>query len=164
VGRVAIDLLSNALEGAYRADRWHALLRNLEPVTREEWDVRPARYKVEVFGKEPELSIGDLVAHVGTAKRMYANRAFGDGAAAWDQLAPTSRDRGTMLAWLEEGHAALRNGLAGLRDDTDLLVERIAHWGEPIPVQRFVSIMINHDLYHSGEINRQISLLRGATG
>jgi uncharacterized damage-inducible protein DinB len=34
----------------------------------------------------------------------------------------------------------------------------------PMPVREFVTIMINHDLYHSGEINRQRALIRGSDG
>jgi uncharacterized damage-inducible protein DinB len=163
--RTAIQLLGRSLETAYRGDSWHALLQSLRPITREHWFARPAEFNVEVFGDDPELSIADTVLHVGAAKRMYANRAFGDGTAQWGALElPRSREFDDVLAWLDAGHRLLVEGLAALQDDTALQGPRTAHWGEAIPIQRFVEIMINHDLYHSGEINRQLSLLRGTSG
>jgi uncharacterized damage-inducible protein DinB len=163
--RVAIDLLARSLEAAYRGDGWHALLQSLRPITPEHWSARPAEFSADIFGDDPELSIADIVLHVGAAKRMYANKAFGDGTAQWGALElPASREIDDTLAWLDAGHRLLADGLASLGDGADLQRLRTAHWGEAISIQRFLEIMINHDLYHSGEINRQLSLLRGTSG
>lgn len=69
-----------------------------------------------------------------------------------------------MLAWLGEGHATFQSALATLRDDAELTVERPAPSGTLTPTARVIEIVINHDLYHAGEINRQRTLLRGAEG
>ena len=70
MARTELDALTNALELAYRSDRFHALLENLKDVRDEEWNTLPSEHSVEVFGPSPELSIADLVRHVGGAKLM----------------------------------------------------------------------------------------------
>lgn len=163
--RIAIDLLVRQMNAAYRDDPFHALRRNLESVRPDEWDVRPATWSAEEFGTQPELSICDLALHVGGAKFMYADRAFGRASLEWADIAiPPTRDMTAVLAWLEEGYRALADGLAALEDDTDLAAERQAPWRLPMRREQLMSIIINHDLYHSGEINRQRALLRGADG
>jgi len=162
--RTAIDTLVRRMDAAYRGDPFHALRRNVESVRSEEWDVRPAKWNAEEFGTEPELSICDLVAHVAGAKFMYADRAFGDASLEWADIQLPSREMEAMLAWLDEGHRALAEGLAALTDDTELAEQRPAPWRLPLQREQLVGIVINHDLYHAGEINRQRALIRGAEG
>jgi uncharacterized damage-inducible protein DinB len=164
MARSAIEFTERRLAAAYRDDPFHSLRRNVESVNADEWDVRPAEWSVEEFGKQPELSICDLTAHVGGAKVMYADRIFGDARLEWGDIKLPSRDIESMLRWLDEGHQALADGLAALRDDSELAEERPAPWRRPLSRERLLSIVVNHDLYHSGEINRQRALLRGATG
>jgi uncharacterized damage-inducible protein DinB len=162
--RLAIDLLLNRLEAAYRSDPFHALRKNVESVRDGEWDVRPAEWRVDEFGTEPELSICDLVTHVGGAKYMYVNRVFGDAALEWADIRPPSREMRALIAWMDEGHRALTAGLTALKDDAELAIERPAPWRLAMRRDQLLGIVINHDLYHSGEINRQRALLRGADG
>ena len=163
--RIAIDVLSRRLDAAYRADPFHALRRNVESVRPDEWDLKPARWTVEEFGTLPELSICDIIAHVAGAKFMYADRAFGDASLEWADIAArllAPREMTAMLAWLDEGHRALAEGLAALTDDEELAAERPAPWRLPMRRDQLIGIVTNHDLYHAGEINRQRTLIRGA--
>lgn len=167
MSRTAIDMLLRQMEAAYRGDPFHALRKNLESVRPDEWDVRPAEWSVDVFGTDPELSICDIVAHVTGAKLMYANHAFGDASLEWTDLAaamPKTRDMETRLSLLDAAHRQFTEGLAALQDDSELAVERPAPWRMPLSRARYIGIVLNHDLYHSGEINRQRALLRGAKG
>jgi len=165
MARARIETLLDMMEVAYRGDPFSSLRKNLQGITPEEWTTRPATWSKAEFGDDPELSICQLVLHIGGPKRMYANRAFGDATLQWHTLPlPAAFDMEPVLAWLDEGHRILHDGLAALADDSELAVERIAHWGAPMPRERFVTIMISHDLYHSGEINRQRALIRGAQG
>lgn len=164
MSRAALDLLTRALEAAYRSDTAHSLLQNLSDVRPEEWEARPAEPQVSVFGSDPELSIADIVNHVSAAKYMYADYAFGGASKQWGNLGAPSGDMEATLAWLDEGHRTFADAVASLEDDSQLAVERPAHWGQPAPTERLISLMINHDLYHSGEINRQRALIRGADG
>jgi uncharacterized damage-inducible protein DinB len=163
--RTAIDVWTLRLEAAYRADPFHALRKNIESVRLVEWDVRPASWSAEEFGTQPELSVCDLVFHVGGAKYMYADRAFGEMTLEWTGITPpASRDMQEVLAWLEAGHQLLVEGMAALTDDAQLREARLAPWRLSLTREQLLGIVINHDLYHSGEINRQRALMRGAEG
>lgn len=87
---------------------------------------------------------------------MYHNHAFGDAKLTWD--APLV-DGGEALStissateWLREGQERLRQSLAGL-DDNELLRPRVTNWGELKETRWIIAVMIQHDLYHAGEIN-----------
>ncbi len=163
--RIAIELWQHRLEAAYRDDPFHAVRKNLSSVLPAEWDLRPATWSEDVFGKQPELSICDLAMHIGGPKYMYENCIFGDARLNWGDIAlPASREMEAVLAWMDEGHRRLAAGLAGLTDDEALSQERPAPWRTPMTRTRLLGIVINHDVYHSGEINRQRSLIRGAQG
>ncbi len=159
-------MLLHVMDVAYRADAFSALRRNVESVRPDEWHVRPATYSVDEFGTQPELSICDIVLHVAGAKHMYASCAFAEAPISIADLKPPALDMPAVLSWLDEGHGRLRDGLAALGDDGELAEERPAPWGHPFKMSRqlLVTMMISHDLYHSGEINRQRALIRGAEG
>lgn len=70
----------------------------------------------------------------------------------------------SILDWLHENHRALVDGLAGLPDDAELGVERQFPYRGALPIGRLLSVVISHDLYHSGEVNRQRALIRGSDG
>jgi hypothetical protein len=63
-------------------------------------------------------------------------------------------------AWLVESHARLMDAVSTLTDE-DLAVERYANWGELRPTRWLCSVLLQHDVYHAGEINRMRSLLAG---
>ncbi len=110
-------------------------------------------------------SIRDLVQHVGMFKFMYANHAFRD--AAFDYGTPPATPAAERLAtpaaaseWLREGHRYLATAIDELSDDRELATPRKAHWGQMVPTEVLVTIMVQHDLFHAGEINHQRALLQ----
>ena len=164
MSRTAIEFWLRRLDASYRTDPFHAFRKNLESVRAVEWDVKPAEWSVDEFGTQPELSICDLALHVGVGQFMYANRAFGDSTLEWEQIALPPREMPSVFAWLDEGYQAVRSGLEALTDDAQLAEERQAPWRMPLTREQLVTLVGNHQLYHSGEINRQRALLRGASG
>jgi hypothetical protein len=166
MGRTAIETLLHMMDVAYRADPFSALRRNVESVRPDEWHIRPAKWATDEFGTWPELSICDVVLHVAGAKHMYASCAFADAPISMDDLKPPALDMPAVLSWLDDGHRRLVDGLAALGDDIELMEERPAPWGQAYKMQRqlLITMMISHDLYHSGEVNRQRALIRGAEG
>jgi hypothetical protein len=167
MAKIAIDVFTRALIAAYEADPAHSLRGNLRSVTAEEWRVRPANPSTgdnSIFGNDPVLSVCDLVKHVAFAKFRYGHLAFGDLSVDWEPEVPRSDHMDTILSWLEDGHRMFLEGVAGLAGDSDLAVERTFPSGRTASVERLIFVVINHDLYHSGEINRQVSLIRGADG
>jgi hypothetical protein len=88
---------------------------------------------------------------------MYDDYAFGGGSFTWDAPPAWPPDWATLepaqlLDWLHEGHAALAGSLASLTDAA-LEVPRRTNWGELWPTVRIITAMIEHDIYHAGEIN-----------
>lgn len=165
MSRVLIEHYQAVFEAAYRIDPFHAFRKNLAAAAPEEWDVRPSDWSRAEFGDRPELSICDIAFHVGGALVMYADRAFGEARLEWGDLAvPSSRDMPAVLAWLDEVHSAFAVGIAALADDSELARMRQAPWRAPLTRAQLIGLMVNHELYHSGEVNRQRALLRGSTG
>ena len=95
---------------------------------------------------------------------MYENHAFGDATLDWaDPVVAgdaAAADVAAAVAWLREGHARLRRSIADLTD-ADLGRPRMTNWGEPKETRLIVAIMIQHDLYHAGEINHVRTLYEG---
>jgi uncharacterized damage-inducible protein DinB len=153
--RSAVEQLLYLLDAAFDGEDWHSLLGNLGAVAAEEWTWTPPGGR---------RSIRDIVQHVGGCKLMYANHAFGDATFGWeDPLVAGGEalaDPASAVAWLREAQARLRQSVAGF-DDAELDRPRMTNWGEPKETRWIVATMIQHDLYHAGEINNLRSLYRG---
>ena len=151
----AVDQLLYLLDLAFAGEDWHALLGNLRDISAEEWRWRPPG---------GSRSIRDIVEHVGSCKVMYEDYAFGDGTLGWDDAVVTGgdamEDASTALAWLRDVHDRLRRCVTEL-DDVELAKPRMTNWGESRETRWIVAVMIQHDLYHAGEINHLRSLYRG---
>ena len=98
-------------------------------------------------------------------KFMYANHAFRDASFAYleDPATPPRARLATPTAageWLREGHAYLTSAIDELEDDAELDQPRMAHWGSMAPTEGLMTIMVQHDLYHGGEINHARALLQ----
>jgi uncharacterized damage-inducible protein DinB len=110
-------------------------------------------------------TIESIALHVGSCKVMYRDHAFGSRALTWEspQVQPWPEGRAPLdgtRAWLVESHARLMDAVSTLTDE-DLAVERYANWGELRPTRWLCSVLLQHDVYHAGEINRMRSLLAG---
>ncbi|HET7077681.1 MAG TPA: DinB family protein [Chloroflexia bacterium] len=144
-------LLDTAFEGT-----WHSLLDNLQAVTPDDWAWVPPG---------GQRTIRDIVQHVGGCKFMYHDYAFGGGHLTWDD--PLVDGKGVLdtpavaIGWLRAGQDRLRRSIAGL-DDADLPRPRLTNWGEEQTTRWIITAMIQHDLYHAGEINHLRSLHRQA--
>lgn len=142
------------LDEAFEGEVWHSLLGNIRPLRPEDWSGVPPG---------GQRSIRDIAQHVGGSKFMYHNHAFGDAKLTWDD---PFVDGGDVLAtsesaieWLREGHGSLRQSIAIL-DDAELLRPRMTNWGDLKETRWIIAVMIQHDLYHAGEINHIRSLLQ----
>jgi hypothetical protein len=142
----AVAALLFILDESFEANRWHSLVGNLDGVTLDEWTWLPPG---------GSRSIRDMVHHVGVCKLMYENHAFGDGSLTWDSVEPDTAiiaEPASALDWLRVTHARLRGSIAAL-NDAELAVPRRANWGELYETRWLVTTMIQHDVYHAGEIN-----------
>jgi len=147
-----VEQLLYLMDAAFEADDWHSMLGNLRSVRAEDWTWRP-----EGGGR----SIALIAGHVAAAKVIYDSHTFGNGQLGWsDPTLTQQRSLEETIAWLREGHAALRERVAAL-DDGELLKPRRVHWGEQIATRDIIRILINHDVYHAGEINHIRALHQG---
>lgn len=154
-----IDELLLLMERAFEGSE-HSLLMNLGSVEEGSWARIP---------EGGERSIRDVVAHVGMFKFMYGNHGFDTGDLDYGEppASPGAERLASVEAateWLREGHEYLTGLIRGLGDDSELEALRKAHWGGLVPTRHIVVTMIEHDLYHAGEVNRTRALLQGDDG
>ncbi len=154
-----IDELLLLMDRAF-ADSEHSLLKNLASVREESWTRLP---------EGAERSIRDIVAHVGMFKFMYANHGFREGDLDYGE--PPAKPAPERLSsvdaamdYLREGHEYLTGCIGEFEDDSELDSMRKAHWGGLVPTRHIIVTMIEHDLYHAGEVNRSRALLQGDDG
>jgi uncharacterized damage-inducible protein DinB len=145
---MAISQLLSLLDDAFDGADWHSLVANLRPVTNEDWLWVP---------QGGCRSIRDIVQHVGGSKFMYHDYAFGAATLAWDDPLvngdETLETVESAIAWLQVGQERLHRSIAALMDDTELMRPRMTNWGEWKDTGWIITILIQHDLYHAGEIN-----------
>jgi hypothetical protein len=142
-----VSELLDLLDEAFQGPRWHSLLGNLRSVAPADW------LWVAPGGRR---CIRDIVAHAGGCKFMYQDQAFGDGQLTWDDPLVAGGDAlatiSSAIEWLREGHERLRRSIATL-DDDELPRPRPHHSGTPKETRWIIRTLIEHDLYHAGEIN-----------
>ena len=155
MARPHIDAMLALMDLAFEGNQ-HSLLTNLRSVDVAFWDRPPSG---------GSRSVRDLVAHVGMFKFMYANHGFRDGSMDYDDPSATPEperlsDPASAAEWLREGHAYLTGCIRELDSDAELDALRKAHWGAQVSTYYLITTMLEHDLYHAGEINRTRALLQ----
>jgi hypothetical protein len=157
VARAALDEYLYLLDAAFAGDDWHSLMSNLKDLAPEDWLWLPPG------GARP---IAEMVAHLAACKNMYGNHAFGDASLTWDDpLAdekvlkdPTAEGIEDLVTFLKDAHARIRAQVDALADDAELVRQRRTNWGDLAETRWIIKAMIEHDLYHAGEINRMRAL------
>ena len=154
MGNTAVQQMLYLMDEAFDSRGEHALLTNLSSVKDDEWRWVPAKGGRSIF---------DIVQHIGECKYMYDSHAFGDGSMRWDRPGSyPAIDENTSPAdaiqWLRDGQRLLLDHVAALADDEELLKPRKANWGGEYETRFLINTMIQHDLYHGGEINHIRSL------
>jgi uncharacterized damage-inducible protein DinB len=152
-----LDMFCWMIEEAFDGDE-QSLMANLKNIREEDWTALPPG-----GGR----SIADILEHIGWCKWMYQDFAFGTASLRGDQppLIPAdgarTRPHNELIQWLSEGHNLWYASVRNLMDDGELEPMRLTHWGEHLPTQNIIRMMIAHDYYHAGEINHLRSLLQG---
>lgn len=157
MSRAAVDQLLYLMDEAFdSSDHEHSLMANLRSVAQDDWAWLP---------ENAERSIAAIAGHVGACKLMYDDYAFGEGTLQWDDRRVSGRQKTTpdmtrVLRWIESAHETLRWHVSHL-GDADLMRPAMTNWGEEKPLRWIISVMIQHDLYHAGEINRMRAIRQG---
>ena len=154
MGRFGIELLLYMLDRSFAEPgptfgTWHSFLVNLNDVTDDDWLWVP---------EGGERSIFEIVQHAGETKYVYDSCAFGDGSVHWQRSGsvPTiqaTTPRAEVVRWLKEGQERLTEHVAGLADDSALQVLRPGLWDDEHETRWLITQVIQHDLYHAGELN-----------
>lgn len=144
--RAGVEQLLYVMDEAFKDNPFHSLLNNLQNVQDNDWEWLPP---------DGKRSILHIVQHVGYAKRMYENHAFGSRSLTWDNPSnmPQESPSSVLMDWLQDSQERLRGSVASLQDDAELLQPRMAPWGTEANTRWLVNNMVQHDLYHAGEIN-----------
>lgn len=148
------SLLVYLMDHAFDTGEFHSLMGNLRSVDEAMW-TQPLPNSLR--------TIGEIALHVGSSKVMYTDYAFGGGSLTWEssEVEPWSPEDAPMhetIAWLRQVHESLMSFVRGL-DDADLSAPRMANWGEEKETRWLLSTVLQHDVYHAGEINRIRSVL-----
>jgi hypothetical protein len=156
VSRTQIELYLGFLDRGIEGTDMHSMIGNLKDVTEADYVRVPE-------GGRP---IWEMVRHAASAKHVYASAAFVDGSVHWEQVrnrrdATEGYTMADDIEWLRDGQRIFRDGVAALSDDSELAHERGTHWGARVPTERIIRIMIEHDIYHAGEINHLRALIQG---
>jgi uncharacterized damage-inducible protein DinB len=166
MSRAVVEQLLYFMDEAFEPDGEQSLLRNLAPVPDGGWLWTPPG---------GSRSIRQIVGHIGACKFMYDNFAFGDATMSWTERAedtgvtmedlqsspslPSEPQRDAVIEWLREGQRCLREHVAALSDE-QLREPRRRPEGGTKETRWIIRVMIEHDLYHAGEINHLRALMQ----
>ena len=162
MANIEVRLLLDQLDAAFSGPGDHSLLSNMRHVRATDWTF---------LAEGQERPMAQIFWHVVACKWMYDHYAFGPGEWSWEyaaegqhpfQPAPNYEDNTTYpldeaVAWAEAAQAQLRASIDALTDE-QLDSPRMTNWGEEMPARWVVQVMVEHDLYHAGEINHIRSL------
>ena len=151
----ALTQILYLFDDAFSGNDWQSLLINLRSVTPDEWLWVPPG---------ASRSIRYIVRHVGAGKYIFQNHAFGDASFTWKGLHEVGDSHvetiSGAIAWLREGHEKMRASIAALDDDEELLRPRLSPFDGPQETRWIIARIMQHDLYHAGEINHIRALCR----
>lgn len=153
MSRIEIEFLADRLDSAFQrrmpedwSAGWHSLLSNLQSVRDEDLDWLPPG---------GVRSIRHIAAHSGISMLVYSDHGFGAGLMQWPDQYPheVRGSKEQIISWLTECHKTLSNALAACTDEQLDEVRETWDPAERWPRRWFVTTMVDHLLYHSGEIN-----------
>lgn len=164
--RRIIEFLLARLDDAFSKSRWHSLKSAIEGLTQEEASWKPPKYQ----SPSPWSFSGsalDLIFHVGADTLFQLNQIFGDRTLTWEALDERFQAQGgdlkAALELAEEGYQALREKLNSFTD-SELEQRRKTASGREITAERFFVMLIEHHVYHAGQINYIRGLYSGSKG
>jgi len=155
-----VKFLLQQLEDAWEKSEWHGFKRSLEGITEQEAAWQPPHYK---HPWDFPGSITFIVFHVGGDDLCEINQAFGDRTLTWEALEAKFKASGGNLAAAlkiaEEGHAAIQKTLEKMSDAD--LAQKLTIGKREWQADEFFMMLIEHHLYHAGQINYIRCMLDG---
>lgn len=157
-----VKFLLTQLEAAWEKSKWHSFKGALEGLTEAEAAWKPPHYKSpEPWGFSG--SILDILFHVAADSLAMINQFFGDRTLTYEGVHERFKAQGgnlaAALALLDEGHVAMRKALSKLNDRA--LLKKVGKKKAWRTDSVFMGL-IEHHLYHAGQINYIRCLWAGA--
>jgi uncharacterized damage-inducible protein DinB len=116
----------------------------LEGVSDEAFDQVPDRHNGFPWMNG---SIRDIVYHVAGDKLVQINHAFGDGTMNWENV-PVDKHR-DLIDQLRTSQESLIEAIKATQD----FKKRVTSWGgRQLTANDFFLMLIEHDIYHAGQI------------
>ena len=161
MSRLGIESLVFALDNALAGHKertgedWHSVLGNLGAVPAEAWDWVPPG---------GSRSIRQVVEHL-AGIRVWDSQAFRNGAEHWTRpetvkWLPRTATPAAAAEWLRESVCRFRESVLELGEDSELMRLRLSPQGPMQETRWIIVTMIEHLLYHCGEINHIRALLQ----
>lgn len=140
---------------AFAKSPWHSVLGALKGVDENTFFHVPPHHSGFPWMNG---SICDIVFHIAGDKLVQMSAAFENGTTTWDNLPLKKTSMQQMIAELHAAHARLA---AKLASETDLsLTNKITSWGgKSMSAENLYLMLIEHDLYHAGQIRYARNLL-----
>ena len=154
--RTRVELACSILEAAYSM-----MIRNVAYVT------LPVALYVPPGGYR---SILGTLKHAAGWSHVYRSYAFDTQPNDWSHIAWPQGRRDTIIPseeyllelidWFKQAH---RDWMRDLKNasEADLEGHRPVHWGETAPLFDIVTMIAHHHVYHAGELNQILSIVRG---
>lgn len=137
-------VLVDLAERAFSKSPWHSLIAALDGISDAAFNHVPDKH-----GGFPWMngSVRDIVYHVAGDKLVQLDQAYGDGTMNWENV-PIDKD-GNLIDQLKASQTALTNAIRSANDVT----KKVSSWGgKRMPAHDFFLMLIEHDLYHAGQI------------
>lgn len=105
-----------------------------------------------------EMTLGDLIRHLGSIERFYVTKVVEDRWAYPGHERAIAPDLTAAVAYLNRMHAEAMADLAKL-PDAELEAPRESLDGYPVRAWRFLMVMIEHEVHHRSQIDSYLSAL-----
>ena len=115
-------------------------------------------------------SVLGILKHMAGFSHVYRSYAFDDAPEHWAQTAwprgmidtiePSQAYFDEIVAWMYASCDAWRQSVAPLPDEA-FDEQRRVHWGATMPLWEIVVMSASHWVYHAGEMNAVVAIVRG---
>ncbi|HWP31405.1 MAG TPA: DinB family protein [Fimbriimonadales bacterium] len=145
-----VESLLHYQERSFAKSPWHSLMGALKGISEEVFFWVPPKHHGFPW---MDGSIRDIVYHVTGDKLVQISTAFEGGIVTWDTLKSEleKENMETMMKQLQEANNKVVNKLRDLSDEE--LPLKVSTWGgKRMTIMEFFLMLIEHDIYHAGQI------------
>lgn len=145
------EILLDLAERAFSKSPWHSLMAALDGISDVAFNHVPDKHNGFPWMNG---SVRDIVYHVAGDKLVQLDHAYGDGMMNWENV-PLDKG-GNLIEQLKRSQAAQTNAICSAND----LKKIVTSWGgKRMPAYDLFLMLIEHDLYHAGQIRYIRSLV-----